>query len=185
MIACPPASSAHFWRGHLPIAFVFSVPGAHEKSESRPVARTTGENLDFALVYLQAHNPEAFPSADRYAYRITNAYCKPIARSLGNSSSQAANSQILAPENVSRVIRDLAGCRVVILCGRKAQLLQNSVRQAGKTVVFAWHTSNQALSSKFSCPELQCIDNAHARRQLRATLWAEDVLHTLNGLHAT
>ena len=171
--------TSHFWQGQLPVAFVFSVPGAHEKSACRPVAGATGENLSFALEHLHSALPAVFSSMDRYSYRITNAYSKPIAKSLGHASSQASDLQIQAPENIARVLRDINGCNFVILCGLKAQLLAESIRQPGRTVVCSWHTSNQALSNKFGSVEVSRLPEPHARRQLRARLWAQELLNSL------
>ena len=169
----------HFWQGHLPVAFIFSVPGAHEQTADRPVAGATGENLSFALEHLHSALPAVFSSTDRYAYRITNAYSKPIAKSLGDASSQASDSQVQAPENIARVLRDIDGCNFVILCGLKAQLLAESIRQPSRTVVCAWHTSNQALSNKFGSVEVSRLPEPYARRQLRAKLWAQEILNLL------
>lgn len=57
----------YYWRGDLPIAFVFSVPGARESSAGRPVPSATGENLLFALDHLRSELPAVFTSTDRYA----------------------------------------------------------------------------------------------------------------------
>lgn len=169
----------HYWKGELPIAFVFSVPGAREKSAGRPVSGATGENLSFALEHLHSELPSVFSSTDRYAYRITNAYSRPIAKPLGDASSQATDEQIKAPENIARVLRDISGCSVVILCGRKAQLLAGLIRQDSKTVVCAWHTSNQALSNKYRSGEVSVLPEPHARRQVRARLWAQEIINSL------
>lgn len=177
------AHTAHHWQGQLPVAFVFSVPGSYEKSAGRPVAGATGENLSFALEHLHSELSAVFPSTDRYAYRITNAYAKPIAKSLGDASSQARDLQVQAPNNIARVLRDLDGCAFVILCGLKAQLLADSIRQDGRTVACSWHTSNQALSNKFSSVEVAKLPDAYARRRLRAKLWARELLISLR--HST
>lgn len=171
--------TAHLWEGQLPVAFVFSVPGSHEKTAGYPIAGATGENLSFALELLHSELPAVFSSTDRYAYRITNAYSKPIAKSLGDVSSQASDIQVQAPENIARVLRDLNGCNLVILCGLKAQLLAESIRQNGKTIACSWHTSNQALSFKFCSHEVSKLSEANARRRLRAKLWAQELLNSL------
>lgn len=175
--------ASHFWQGQLPVAFVFSVPGAHEMSTCRPVSGATGENLSFALEHLHSELPGVFSSTDRYAYRITNAYSKPIAKSLGDASSQASDLQVQAPENIIRVVRDINGCDFVILCGLKAQLLAESIRQPSRTVVCTWHTSNLALSNKFRSVEVSRVAEPYARRQLRARLWAQELLNSLRPNH--
>lgn len=175
----PAVHSPHFWQGELPVAFVFSVPGAHEQSTGRPVAGATGENLSLALEHLHSELAAVFSSTDRYSYRITNAYSKPIAKSLGDTSSQASDLDIQDPDNITRVLRDIDGCNLVILCGLKAQLLAESIRQPKRTVVCTCHTSNQALSNKFRSFEVSRLPEPYARRQLCAKLWAQDVLKAL------
>jgi hypothetical protein len=128
-------TTPHFNTGTLPLAFVFSVPGADELKEGRPVAGDTGRNLTLALKSLVMKEPSLFASPDRYAYRITNAFDEPMAISLKSEASEAKASQILEPSNMKRVIRDLQGCSLVVLCGRKAQLLTKEVEQPGVTVV--------------------------------------------------
>lgn len=177
--AQPTDRRPHYWKGELPIAFVFSVPGARENSAGRPIAGATGENLSFALDHLHSELPAVFSSTDRYAYRITNAYSKPIAKSLGDASSQASDKQVQASENIARVLRDINGCSVVILCGLKAQLLADSIRKVGRTVVCAWHTSNQALSNKYRSVEVSSLPDPYVRRQFRAKLWAQEILNYL------
>ena len=171
--------TTHYSPGTLPVAFVFSVPGAREKSAGAPVAGTAGENLSFALAYLHARLPAVFASPDRYAYRITNAYKEPFAKSLGDESSQARDSQILESANVKRVLRELDGCRTVILCGLKAQLLADEIRKSHKMVVCAWHTSNRALSGKYKTTEVTELLNSLERRKKRAELWAREILRKL------
>jgi uracil-DNA glycosylase len=95
--------SPHFCRGHIAVAFVFSVPGAKEMLDGKPVAGETGTNLDSALVRLKRARPTLFPSSHRYEYRITNAFSRPIAAALGHRTSEAPDTEIQAPHNVQRV----------------------------------------------------------------------------------
>lgn len=174
-----PAFSPHFCRGHLPVAFVFSAPGAEEKSADKPVSGDAGQNLSFALKYLHATNPIAFGSTHRYDYRISNAFASPIAVSLGHKASEASAAQILESANVDRVLKDLAGCTIVVLCGRKSQLLSTHVAATGITVIHAWHTGNKALNEKYKLSADIKYESPTARRRQRAELWARDVLLAL------
>lgn len=176
----PNLNTHHYWQGNLPVAFVFSVPGAREKSANRPIAGATGENLSLALNYLHIELPAIFSSLDRYAYRITNAHSKPIAKSLGDASSQASNAQVKTSGNISRVLRDLDGCNIVILCGIKAQLLRESIQRPGRTIVNSWHISNQGLSSKFRSHDISAVVDSHARRQQRVNLWAQELISSFS-----
>jgi uracil-DNA glycosylase len=178
--------SPHFNAGHFPVAFVFSVPGARELKEGKPVAGVTGENLAFALEFLQSAKREMFPSIDRYAYRITNASMDPLARSLRSPTSEATPSEIIERANVDRVVRELAGCKVVVLCGRRAQLLSGAAQAVGRTVVDACHTSNQALNGKYKDIGMSPASSSSAeRRRTRCKLWAEEVLQSIVRAQAT
>jgi uracil-DNA glycosylase len=170
----------HFNAGHFPVAFVFSAPGSRELKEGKPVAGVTGENLAFALQTLHSAKSEIFPSIDRYAYRITNSSTDPLAKSLGSPTTQAAPSKIIGPANVDRVVRELAGCRVVILCGDRAQLLSGAVQAGGRTVVDACHTGNQALNGKYKDIGMSPASSSSSeRRRARCKLWAEEVLQSI------
>lgn len=172
-----PSFSAHFCRGNLPVAFVFSVPGEAERTQGRPVAGDTGENIDAALICLHALNPALFASVNRYDYRITNAFTNPIAVSLGNAGSEAKNSQIKEPRNVSRVISELDGCDFVILCGKKAKLLLSALATTGKCVIVVPHVGNKGLNNSFSPCSLPTSSSAADRRQKRVEMWAQVILN--------
>ncbi len=174
----------HFNKGKLPVAFVFSVPGARELDENKPVAGDTGENLAFALEYLHSASPEMFPSIDRYAYRITNSFTEPLAKSLGNKATEAKRSEVLEGANVARVVRELRGCMVVVLCGRRAQLLSGAIQSSETTVVHAWHTGNRALAGKYKNKKVSATSSPRARRSARAELWAKEVLQSIAGHNA-
>lgn len=91
---------------------------------------------------------------------------------MGDKSSQAGDSQILESANVKRVLRELDGCNIVVLCGRRAQLLAEEIRKSHKTVICAGHTSNRALSGKYKTTEVTGLLNSLERRKKRAELWA-------------
>jgi hypothetical protein len=124
------------------------------------------------------------PYFDRYAYRITNAFDKPRAKSLGHSTSEARDSEIRQQANVDRVIRGLQGCTVVVLCGQKAQLLADRLGSCGKTVIPVCHTGNQGLNSTYAASEIQTSTSSHARREARVERWAKDVLRMLEARSA-
>lgn len=166
---------AHFNRGKLKVAFVFSVPGTKERDASRPVVGDTGENLEMALESLTRSLKEVFGSSDRYDYRITNSFDEPHSKIIGTSRSEARASQVLSPSNVKRVIEELEGCEWAILCGRRAQLLSTQISAAGIKVVPAWHTGNRALASKFKGDQVASAPTPSERRRARARLWAEDL----------
>lgn len=170
------AFSSHFWHGTCAVAFVFSVPGEIEKTSGRPISGSTGENLSMALEHLNSAMPDVFISTDRYAYRITNAYDQPIAKALGHIYTEATDAQVLQTENVARVIAEIDGCETVVLCGRKAQLLNEFITTPGRKVARVWHTSNQALCRKYNTTSVKQINNPRLRREERIKLWAKELL---------
>jgi len=166
---------AHFNRGSLPVAFVFSVPGTKERDVSMPVAGDTGANLTIALGHLTRTLPSIFESPDRYEYRITNAFAEPHSKKIGTFRSEAKVSEIRNSENVRRVIEELDGCKLAILCGRRAQLLSADVKHSGIAVIHAWHTGNRALIAKYRGGQVASESTPDRRRQVRALLWAKDL----------
>lgn len=117
--------SNYFWLGSLDVGFVFSAPGTHEADQLVPLAGATGVHLDMALNrHLMPALPEAFPTGNRYDYRITNAHITPLSHALGHGRTEANDGVIRTLTNADRVRAELAGCRLVILCGAKAQLLK-------------------------------------------------------------
>ena len=169
--------SAHYCKGCIPVAFVFSVPGKKEQDANRPISGATGVNLSYALEVLNEQAPELFKSQDRYCYRITNAYSKPTYRSKDKITEQGFK-EITAEDNVKRVICDLAECEIVVLCGRRAQMLASQIEMAGNYLVIPmWHTSSQALLGKYNNEAgVRALPSANHRARRRAQLWARDLL---------
>jgi hypothetical protein len=166
----------HYCCGNLSTAFVFSAPGAEEAHSGRPVSGDTGENLDIALALLNSARPALFPSASRYDYRITNAFSEPRAKSLGHKSSEARTSEIRDSQNVTRVIDELSGCNLVILCGNKAQLLFKSIEKCGREVIVAPHPGNKGLNMAFG--RLPNVRGAADRRRQRVHSWVQRILNS-------
>lgn len=165
---------AHYWEGKIQIAFVFSVPGAAEQEADRPVAGETGRNLEVALDHLHKALPELFRSKDKYDYRITNAFTNPIARSLGHSASEAPDKKIKEPENLARVVRELKSCDIVILSGKKSQLLRKHLEALGKTTISVPHVGNAGLNS-ITLSEVAATTPSE-RRKLRIEEWVDRVI---------
>lgn len=173
--------SPHFCRGHIPVAFVFSAPGEKELRDGKPVAGDAGTNLESALIHLHSAQLALFPSLHRYDYRITNASSAPIAVALGHRASEAGDTEIQAPRNVRRVLREVEGCCLVILGGNKARGLAQAIRASGKTVVEVPHVGNKGLNVKFKVPDRLKLAPSLARREHRVQLWADAVLRAIAG----
>jgi hypothetical protein len=174
--------SPHFCRGHIAVAFVFSAPGAKEMRDGKPAAGDTGTNLESALIHLHSAQPTLFPSLHRYDYRITNASSAPIAVALGHSASEARDTEIYAPNNVRRVLREVEGCSLVVLSGNKARVLARGIRESRKTVVEVPHVGNKGLNVKFKVlADHLKLASPRARREHRVQLWADAVLEAIAG----
>lgn len=171
--------SPHFCRGRLPVAFIFCVPGAEELLAGRPTSGVTGENFDFALRHLSTARPETFSSPRRYDYRITNSVATPMAISLGDTSSEPKKRQITAGPNVARVVNEVEGCSTVVLCGRKAQLLDVALAAVGRRILYACHVGNKALNRRYKVLATAATPSALSRRDERARLWAAELLSNL------
>jgi hypothetical protein len=173
------ASSPHFCRGDIAVAFVFSAPGDEERRQGRPVAGDTGANLELALGHLHSALPLLFRSAHRYDYRITNAWPEPIAVALGHRGSEGYDIQIRNPHNVQRVLQELEGCNLVILSGNKARLLAEAVKGSGRRYVKVPHVGNKGLNGKYAVPADLASASPAVRREYRVRHWADDVVQAI------
>lgn len=142
-------ASPHFWPGNLSTAFVFSVPGRHEKDGHRPVAGPTGANLSAALAILHSKRPDRFRSSDKDDYRITNAYYKPIWSKESHGRSEATVGELEGPGNRKRLVRELKDCNLIVWCGKNAQYMQRLVADQlpDKIHIAVPHLSPRALWS--------------------------------------
>lgn len=182
-----PAAPPHYWHGNLDVGFVFSVPGTYEAENDKPLYDASGRNLDHALErHLSVTLPTIFRSADRYDYRITNAFDVPISLALGHGRTEATACQILDKSNVDRVIRELVGVHLVVLCGNKAKLLKRVLN--GRPLVLTSHTSMAGLNSRWSGKKLGAEWQNRLGPDLtaeRLRRWALDVQQQVEILQAT
>ncbi len=132
--------------------------------------------MDLALVYLHAARPDLFTSTHRYDYRITNAYDKPISVALGDSASEATDSEILKQKNLTRVHIELDGCSHVILCGKKANLLLKYQADTKRVVIPSSHIGNRGLNSTYKIAKSR-LETSNDRREIRIQLWVKAVLN--------
>lgn len=174
------SQSAHFWPGWLDVGFVLSAPGTFEASRLKPAFGVTGAHLDLALTrHLVPALPGVFPSAHRYDYRITNAYASPLSHARGDGRTEADDADIRIQTNADRVRDELAGCRLVVLCGAKAALLKYQLPDLA--VVVAGHTSMSGLNSRWQNTRQREHDQSwdaksgDERTAGRIALWAHDV----------
>ena len=91
-------------------AFVLAVPGSKERDAERPAAGDTGDNLNRILVHLHRHDPIAFPSTDRYNYRIVNS----LETVMFGDDSMPDLSDVCKANNVARVAEQLEGVTTIV-----------------------------------------------------------------------
>lgn len=178
-----PATAAHFCRGTLDVAFVFSVPGSFEQDAAAPTSGVTGEHLSLVLQGLNCAFPEIFPSLHRYDYRITNAFPTPLAKKLGHSRTEARNAEVTMHSNQSRILHELSGVRLVILCGAKARLLEPVL--GGRALVMTGHLSQAGLNTRWPTRVLGVNARSRSseeRKHLRLRQWEQEVIAQVGAL---
>jgi hypothetical protein len=171
---------AHFWQGSLQVAFVFSAPGTWEAHQLKPVFDVTGKHLDMALgCHLTQALPSVFASCDRYDYRITNASAIPVSLALGHGKTEAARSEVMKEANRDRVRAELVGCQLVVLCGKRAHLLEKHL--TGFPLVLVGHISMSGLNMGWSHDSQLALDpdwsekTGKQRTAVRIAHWARNV----------
>jgi uracil-DNA glycosylase len=131
-------------------AFVFSCPGQKEELLGHPCAGATGRNLDAALPKLHTLAPKLFASSSRAAYVLTNSWSQ-IEYPAKTGRSEATAAEILSPDNLNRLERELAGITTILICGQKAKHavleLQARGRLTGAKVAIVMHLSPLAVNS--------------------------------------
>lgn len=95
-------------------------------------------------------NPTTGLVSNVYYWESLGALQEPRAKSLGHASSEAKASEIRTSANIARVIKDLSGCNLVLLCGKKAQLLSAAIEACGMQVVKVPHPGHRGLNKAFS-----------------------------------
>ncbi len=86
--------------------------------------------------------------------------------------------EILDPKNLSRLMQELSGMRLVVLCGNRAAYLAEVFREAGFNVARCSHTSNQGLVSKHNAAATGG-STPGARTTLRLRAWAACLLEQI------
>ncbi|WP_224981298.1 uracil-DNA glycosylase family protein [Geomonas agri] len=169
---------SHYWEGpeNNKIGFVLSTPGQDEENAKRPAAGATGENMNSILTHLHNWNAALFPSTDRYQYRITNASTKIMYAGKGDGKTQDEDSNIITKTNIDRINEQMSICEVIILCGAKAQLIENHI--IGRIVVKAPHLGAKGLHNEYNNrhPDLIVINDGKLREITRHKLCAERII---------
>jgi hypothetical protein len=91
-----------------------------------------------------------FPSSNRAAYVLTNSWSQ-IEYPAKTGRSEATATEILSPDNLNRLERELAGITTVLICGQKAKHavleLQVQGRLAKTKIAIVMHLSPLAVNS--------------------------------------
>ena len=171
----------HFWPGRPTsntVAFIFSAPGRMEEGSGRPVTGDTGSNMDQILQNLNQLDPLTFPSNDRYDYLITNSSHRVLYAKKDNGQTEDKIKYVTAPKNIERVLKEIGGCSIVILCGKRAQKLQKYIE--GKKVIVTFHFGNKGLRNHYPNRHQEMIGlDSKGREAKRRQLCAELILSNL------
>jgi hypothetical protein len=158
-------------------AFVFSCPGQKEELLGHPCAGATGRNLDAALPKLHAQAPQFFASSSRSAYVLTNSWSQ-VEYPTKTGRSEATATEILSPDNLNRLERELDGITIILICGQKAKHavleLQAQGRLAKTKVAIVMHLSPLAVNSHAAWRGKSGDE--------RLALWAADAIAQLRSL---
>ena len=132
--------------------------------------------MNAILTHLNNWNAILFPSADRYQYRITNASTKIMYAGKGDGKTQDQDSNIIAKANIDRINKQLSRCEVIILCGAKAQLIEQHL--IGRIVVKTPHLGGKGLHNEYNNrhPSLTGIKDGKQREIVRHRLCAEKII---------
>lgn len=130
------------------LAFVFICPGRFEAARGYPCAAGTGANLARVLVELHARAPLLFPSPQRDAYLVTNAWSTVEYPAL-TGRSVPTEAEVLDPANLDRLADELDGVERVVACGAQAHaaLRELALRRPSLHVAYARHLSQRSINS--------------------------------------
>lgn len=172
---------AHYCGGKLPVAFVLSAPGSKENEDGMPVAGKTGANLEDCVRLLSKMRPDWFPGTCRYDYRITNASSEVEFKAMTGRSEA---SLVKVRGRIGDVVAELEGCRLVILCGKRAQSLLGGVKSGMSGVAFVrvCHPGVRGMTATYRGDRFRALMNASDRSSARRRAWVEDVCRSFQSL---
>lgn len=168
----------HYCRGSLTVAFVLSAPGSKEGEASMPVAGRTGANLEDCVRLLSEMRPDWFKGTCRYDYRLTNAFREVEFKAMTGRSEA---SLVEVRRRIGEVVAELEGCRLVILCGKRAQSLLGGLEAGMRGVAFACacHPGVRGMTAIYCGDRFGALTNASQRSGARRLAWAENVCRQL------
>jgi hypothetical protein len=128
--------------------FVFICPGRFEAQRGYPCAAGTGANLARVLVELNRLDPHRFASVQRADYVVTNAWPRVEYPDLTGRSVPTV-AEVLQPDNLERLARELAGLQWVVACGVQAHEAVRALRADGRlraAVACERHLSQRSIN---------------------------------------
>lgn len=165
------------------VAFVFSCPGEKERTEGRPAAGNTGDNLAEVLNFMAK---EDYSNVDlncddwtRDNVWITNAWSR-VESKQRTGRSEATIPEVLTAENMSRLANELEAIeKVIVCCGNRAQAASFCLRSQGRlkatvTLVPLCHLGNRAINRSFKISKLEkkVLTKGKSRRIERLRRWS-------------
>lgn len=179
--------SIHYNKGNATnkIAFILSAPGKIEGETGRPASGKTGDNLNAILEILNKKKPLIFESIDRYQYVITNTTNEVIHSSKESGRTEDSNTNITEKNNIVRIQSEIENCSIIILCGKKAELLTEYLYD--KILVKSPHPGNKGLRNKYknNSTFLKGIEKPADREAARLRFCAECILEQLHNVNRT
>lgn len=177
-----PRAAAHYWPGDIPgitTGLVLACPGRFEALRQRPVANTSGGNLDKLLGALGALLPAAFPSSRRYDYVISNSVKTVYWDGMPDPSKPGGVNRVTVPDlseveeqdNIDRLFQEVGHLAVILALGDQAHHALRLMRQQGfrGRVLFGKHPSFPSINTRIredvdGNPILKGQKDATARR---------------------
>ncbi len=141
----------HFQQGsENQVAFVFSCPGREEEKAGYPAAKMTGINLAKLFVVLNEMKMKDYHFT-RERVTITNAWAN-VEYDAKTCRSEATKEEVLSPDNLNRLLEELAAVtELIVCCGQKARLAIQALAaenrlQAGTRVVYINHLGMKSIN---------------------------------------
>jgi hypothetical protein len=141
----------HFQQGsENQVAFVFSCPGREEEKAGYPAAKMTGINLAKLFVVLNEMKMKDYHFT-RERVTITNAWAN-VEYDAKTCRSEATNEEVLSPDNLNRLLAELAAVtEMIVCCGQKARLAVQALAaenrlKAGTRVVYINHLGMKSIN---------------------------------------
>lgn len=141
----------HFQQGsENQVAFVFSCPGREEEKAGYPAAKMTGINLAKLFVVLNEMKMKDYHFT-RERVTITNAWAN-VEYDAKTCRSEATNEEVLSPDNLNRLLVELAAVtELIVCCGQKARLAVQALAaenrlKAGTRVVYINHLGMKSIN---------------------------------------